>query len=55
VSDYVTKSGIRLEKNPIVPDIEITERPEAGKDPALDKALEKLRAAASLWRLPWAA
>jgi carboxyl-terminal processing protease len=45
VSDYVTNSYVRLEKNPIAPDIEVTERAEEGKDPVLDKALERLRAA----------
>lgn len=43
VSDYVSKNGVRLEKNPIKPDIEVTDRPADGKDPAVDAALAKLR------------
>jgi len=44
VSDYVSKGGVRLEKNPIKPDIEITDPIVDGKDPAVNAALEKLRA-----------
>jgi carboxyl-terminal processing protease len=43
ISDYVSKNGVRLEKNPIVPDIEVTERGDDDKDPAVDKAIEKLK------------
>jgi len=43
ISDYVSKNGVRLEKNPILPDVEVTERAEGDKDPAVEKALERLR------------
>jgi len=43
VSDYVTAKGMRLEKNPLVPDIEVTEPVSEGKDPGVEKALEKLK------------
>ena len=43
ISDYVTNSWVRLEKNPVQPDVTVTERAEDGKDPAVNKALEKLR------------
>jgi carboxyl-terminal processing protease len=55
ISDYVTRDGIRLEKNPVVPDVEVTERATDEKDPAVEKAIEKLReatvAAALRWRV----
>lgn len=47
VSDYVSQGGVRLEKNPIKPDIEISGPAEEGKDPAVEKALERMRSAAS--------
>ena len=43
VSDYVSVNGIRLEANPIVPDVEETTRPADGKDPAVEKAIELLK------------
>ncbi|AIE88062.1 peptidase, S41 family [Fimbriimonas ginsengisoli Gsoil 348] len=44
VSDYVSKNGVRLEKTPIVPDVEVTEKAEEGKpDPAIEKAIAKLK------------
>jgi carboxyl-terminal processing protease len=43
ISDYVTNSGVRLEKNPVKPDVTVTDRAEDGKDPAVEKALEKLK------------
>lgn len=47
VQDYVTIKGVRLEKNPIVPDVEVTAGPgEDGKDVVVEKAVEKLKAAA---------
>jgi carboxyl-terminal processing protease len=44
VSDYVSKDGVRLERNPIVPDVEITGRAEEGTDPFIEAALARLRA-----------
>lgn len=46
VSDYVSIKGVRLEKNPIVPDIEVTGTAQDGKDPVVEKAVEKLKSAA---------
>lgn len=43
VSDYVTVKGVRLEKNPIVPDVEVTGPREGDKDPVVDKAVELLK------------
>lgn len=44
VSDYVTIKGVRLEKNPITPDEEVTGvKGDDGKDPVVEKALEVLR------------
>jgi carboxyl-terminal processing protease len=43
ISDYVTKDGLRLEKNPIVPDVEVSEPAADGKDPVVEAALAKLR------------
>ncbi|HVL39634.1 MAG TPA: S41 family peptidase [Fimbriimonadaceae bacterium] len=43
VSDYVSFKGVRLEKNPVVPDIEVTEPVADGKDPVVEAALSKLR------------
>ncbi len=45
VSDYVTNSYVRLEKNPVVPDEVVTEPVADGKDPVLDKAVAKLKGA----------
>ncbi|MEZ0327553.1 MAG: S41 family peptidase [Fimbriimonas sp.] len=45
VSDYVTNAGVRLEKNPVVPDEVVTEPAADGKDPVLEKAMEKLKGA----------
>lgn len=45
VSDYITVKGVRLEKNPLVPDAEVTAAARAGeKDPAVEKAVELLKA-----------
>jgi carboxyl-terminal processing protease len=43
VSDYVTRNLIRLEKNPVQPDITVTERVEEGRDPVLEQALTRLK------------
>ena len=43
VSDFVTAKGVRLEKNPLVPDIEVTTVRNDQSDPARDKAIEKLK------------
>ena len=44
VSDYVTIKGKRLEKGPVVPDVEVTAvRQGDGPDPVVEKALEVLR------------
>lgn len=44
VSDYVTQKGVRLEKNPIVPDVEVTALiGDDGKDPVILKAVEVLK------------
>jgi len=45
VSDYVSIKGVRLEKNPIVPDEEVTTAGQDGKDAVLEKAVEKLKVA----------
>ncbi len=46
VSDYVTVKGVRLEKNPLVPDEEVTGKiTEDGKDPVVEAALAALRGA----------
>jgi len=45
VSDYVTIKGMRLEKNPLVPDAEVTGARDGDKDPVVDKAVELLKAA----------
>ena len=48
VSDYVTIKGVRLEKNPIVPDEEVSGvKGDDGKDPVVEKAVEILRKASS--------
>jgi carboxyl-terminal processing protease len=44
VSDFVTAGGIRLEGNPVRPDAEITARSDGDGDPAIDKAIELLKA-----------
>lgn len=44
ITDYVTFKGIRLEGNPLVPDAEVTGRPDGDKDPVVEKAIELLRA-----------
>ncbi len=44
VNDYVTAKGVRLERNPVVPDAEVT---QAGNpDPAVAKAIELLKSKA---------
>lgn len=45
ISDYVTRDGTRLEKNPIIPDVEVTARATGGddKDPGVEAALAMLR------------
>lgn len=43
VSDYVSIKGVRLEKNPIVPDVEVTTPGTDGKDAVVDQALAKLK------------
>ncbi|MBX7133726.1 MAG: PDZ domain-containing protein [Fimbriimonadaceae bacterium] len=43
VSDYVTVKGVRLEKNPVVPDVEVTGPRDGDKDPVVDKAVEALK------------
>ncbi|MBS1700763.1 MAG: PDZ domain-containing protein [Armatimonadetes bacterium] len=44
VSDYVTIKGVRLEANPIQPDVEVTAvRKDNEPDPVIAKALETLR------------
>lgn len=45
IQDYVTRDLVRLEKNPIVPDVEVTARATEGdeKDPGVEAALAKLR------------
>jgi carboxyl-terminal processing protease len=44
VSDYITIKGMRLEKNPVKPDHEVTAiRKEGEPDPVLEKALEALK------------
>lgn len=40
ISDYITIKGRRLEKNPLVPDVEVKEPVTKEKDPVLEKALE---------------
>lgn len=45
VMDYVSKDGFRIERNPIVPDIEVSEQPSDGKDPVLDAAIDRLQQA----------
>ncbi len=44
ISDYVTAKGVRLEKNPIKPDIVVTEPATDKVDPVLDAAIAKLKA-----------
>lgn len=43
VSDYVTRDGIRLEKHPLVPDVEVSEPATEDNDPTVIKAIETLR------------
>lgn len=44
VSDYVTIKGVRLEANPLVPDVEFNAPRRAdGSDPVVDKAIEALK------------
>lgn len=46
VSDYITVKGVRLEANPIKPDVEVTAiRKEGEPDPVVVKAVEALKAA----------
>jgi len=40
MSDYITVKGVRLEKNPCVPDAEVAAAPSGGKDPVIEKAVE---------------
>ncbi len=42
-SDFVTAKGTRLERNPLVPDAEITARPNEEGDPVVKKAVELLK------------
>jgi carboxyl-terminal processing protease len=45
VSDFVTGKGMRLEANPLMPDLEENGRPgEDGKDPVVEAAVTKLKA-----------
>lgn len=44
ISDFVSTKGRRLEKNPLLPDVEVTATPNAEGDAVLEKALETLRA-----------
>jgi carboxyl-terminal processing protease len=43
VSDYVSAKGTRLEKNPLIPDAEVTGIKDGDKDPVVDKAVELLK------------
>lgn len=43
VSDYISAKGERLEKNPRVPDEEVTGQAADGKDPVIEKAIEILK------------
>lgn len=44
VSDYVTIKGVRLEANPLQPDVTVDAKQETGKpDPVIEAAFEKLR------------
>ncbi|NUL82205.1 MAG: PDZ domain-containing protein [Armatimonadetes bacterium] len=43
VSDYVSIKGVRLEKNPIVPDVEATGRATTADDPVVQAAVKKLK------------
>jgi carboxyl-terminal processing protease len=43
ISDYVTAKGVRLEGNPVKPDVVINARRQGTVDPVVDKALEVLR------------
>ncbi len=43
ISDFVTAKGVRLEKNPLIPDIEVSTIRTEESDPARDKAIEKLK------------
>lgn len=47
VTDYVTAKGIRLEGNPLMPDIEVTTPVSPEKDEALEKAVAALKAKGS--------
>lgn len=40
MSDYITAKGVRLEKNPCVPDEVVAAQAQDGKDPAIEKAVE---------------
>ncbi len=42
ISDYVTIKGIRLEGNPLVPDVEVVGQTTPESDPILQKAIETL-------------
>ncbi len=44
ISDYVTIKNVRLEANPLQPDVAVTARPEEGKpDPVVEAAITKLK------------
>lgn len=43
VSDYVTAKGMRLEKNPLVPDHEVVGISQNDDDPVIKKAVEELK------------
>lgn len=43
VTDYVTIKGVRLEGNPLKPDIEVATNPDSKEDAVLAKAVETLR------------
>ena len=44
VSDYVTVKGVRLEANPIKPDVEVTAVKKGDEvDPVISKAIETLK------------
>ncbi|HRF58811.1 MAG TPA: S41 family peptidase [Fimbriimonadaceae bacterium] len=43
VSDYVTAKGMRLEKNPLAPDIEVVGTAQGDEDPVVKKAVEALK------------
>lgn len=44
VSDFISIKGVRLEKNPLVPDVEVSGQSQNGEDLVLQRALEVARA-----------